>query len=203
MRGRRMVLNSTSRISFRGLPRLVTCEVIPADHEHFVSLAWPCMMVRWHHWHHKRSHVPFCFAVCLTVFPFEFRPRTFTIGFYRKKSIRSSLMILEWSFPLLEHHELSCSCQIDLFKTLMKWHWHRDQIAVRPLKTCWRRGSELCMHCCWQIAMMSNHFLSVQKTLMKTYLIALILPWCKDYAGHCIQSFLACCSLIIFQVFIK
>ena len=24
-------------------------------------------------------------AVCLTVFPFEFRPRTFTIGFYRRK----------------------------------------------------------------------------------------------------------------------
>ena len=39
-------------------------------------------------------------AVCLTVFPFEFRPRTFTIGFYGKKSIISELMILECSFPL-------------------------------------------------------------------------------------------------------
>ena len=33
---------------------------------------------RWHHRCHKRSHVPF-FAVCLTVFPLEFRPH-FDIG---------------------------------------------------------------------------------------------------------------------------
>ena len=31
-------------------------------------------------------------AVCLTVFPFEFRPRTFTIGFYGKNSIISKLI---------------------------------------------------------------------------------------------------------------
>ena len=47
------------------------------------SLAWPCMIARWHHWRHTRSHMPF-FAVCLTVFPFEFRPRTLTIGLYGK-----------------------------------------------------------------------------------------------------------------------
>ena len=39
-------------------------------------------------------------TVCLTVFPFEFRPRTFIIGFYGKKSFISELMILECSFPL-------------------------------------------------------------------------------------------------------
>ena len=39
-------------------------------------------------------------TVCLTVFPFEFRPRTFTIGFHGKKSFISELMILECSFPL-------------------------------------------------------------------------------------------------------
>ena len=39
-------------------------------------------------------------TVCLTVFPFEFRPRTSTIGFYGKKSFISELMILECSFPL-------------------------------------------------------------------------------------------------------
>ena len=39
-------------------------------------------------------------AVCLTVFPLEFQPRTFTIGFYGKQSIISELMILECSFPL-------------------------------------------------------------------------------------------------------
>ena len=51
-------------------------------------------------WRHKCSHVPVFFAVCLTAFPFEFRPRTFTIGFYGKNSIISELMILECSFPL-------------------------------------------------------------------------------------------------------
>ena len=40
------------------------------------------------------------FAVCLTVFVFEFLSRTFTIGLDRKKSIRSERMILECSFPL-------------------------------------------------------------------------------------------------------
>ena len=35
--------------------------------------------------------------------PFEFRPRTFTIGFYGKNSIISELMILECSFPLREY----------------------------------------------------------------------------------------------------
>ena len=40
-------------------------------------------------------------TVCLTVFPFEFRPRTSTIGFYGKKSFISELMILECSFPLM------------------------------------------------------------------------------------------------------
>ena len=50
-------------------------------------------------------------TVCLTVFPFEFRPRTFTIGFNGKKSFISELMILEFSFPLIENrrHGLSFS----------------------------------------------------------------------------------------------
>ena len=59
-------------------------------------------------WHHdscrQRGVVTRDFSailtVCLTVFPFEFRPPTFTIGFYRKKSFISELMILECSFPL-------------------------------------------------------------------------------------------------------
>ena len=45
-------------------------------------------------------------TVCLTVFPFEFRPRTSTIGFYGKKSFISELMILECSFPLMT--QLKC-----------------------------------------------------------------------------------------------
>ena len=64
----------------------VAHEVIPAQLEHFESLTWPCM-IRWHHWRHKRPHVPFLFS--LFVWPssrsFEFQPRTFTIEFYGKK----------------------------------------------------------------------------------------------------------------------
>ena len=62
-------------------------------------------------WHHDscrprgvvtRDFRPFL-TVCLTVFPFEFWPRTFTIGFYGKKSFISELMILECSFPLIKY----------------------------------------------------------------------------------------------------
>ena len=51
-----MVLTLTGRIR---LSRQVVYEVIPANHEHFESLAWPCMIVRWHHWRYKHSYVPF------------------------------------------------------------------------------------------------------------------------------------------------
>ena len=53
-------------------------------------------------------------AVCLTVFPLEFWPRTFTIRFNGKKSFLSELMILECSFPLNHfrsrgRHSVDCS----------------------------------------------------------------------------------------------
>ena len=41
-------------------------------------------------------------AVGLTVFPFEFRPRTFTIGFYEKNHIRAYDFGVQFSFKLLE-----------------------------------------------------------------------------------------------------
>ena len=61
-------------------------------------------------WHHDVTNARTCqfFAVCLTVFPFEFRPRTFTIGFYGKNSIISEHMILECSFPLILSVENGC-----------------------------------------------------------------------------------------------
>ena len=84
-------------ITWRGL--------IPADHEYLDSVAWPChdceVAPVWHHDVTMLARASFS-AVCLTVFPFEFRPRTFTIGFYGKNSIISELMILECSFPLKE-----------------------------------------------------------------------------------------------------
>ena len=82
-------------ITWRGL--------IPADHEYLDSVAWPCHDCEVAPvWHHDVTNARTCqfSAVCLTVFPFEFRPRTFTIGFYGKNSIISELMILECSFPL-------------------------------------------------------------------------------------------------------
>ena len=50
-------------------------------------------------WRHKSSHVP-VFRRLFDRLPLEFRPRTFTIGFYGKNII-SELMILECSFPLM------------------------------------------------------------------------------------------------------
>ena len=54
----------------------VAYEVIPVDHEHFEWLAWPCMIVRWHHWRRICLHVPF---FSLPVWPpfrsnFDLRP---------------------------------------------------------------------------------------------------------------------------------
>ena len=74
------VENSTVRNRFTkaGRPRSDS-----ADHEHFKSLTWPCLMAMWHHWRYKLPHMPF-FAVCLTDFPLEFRPWTFTNGFFGK-----------------------------------------------------------------------------------------------------------------------
>ena len=62
------------------------------------------MIARWHQCGTMTSHMlarASLSAVCLTVFPFEFSPRTFTIGFYGKNSIISELMILKCSFPLI------------------------------------------------------------------------------------------------------
>ena len=82
-------------ITWRGL--------IPADHEYLDSVVWPCHDCEVAPvWHHDVTNPRTCqfSAICLTVFPFHFRPRTFTIGFYGKNSIISELMILECSFPL-------------------------------------------------------------------------------------------------------
>ena len=89
-------------ITWRGL--------IPADHEYLDSVAWPCHDCEVAPvWHHDVTNAGTCqfSAVCLTVFPFEFRPRTFTIGFYGKNSIISELMILECSFPLRQDPSLT------------------------------------------------------------------------------------------------
>ena len=71
-------------------------------------------------WHHDVTNARTCqfSAVCLTAFPFEFRPRTFTIGFYGKNSIISELMILECSFPLNCHPK----CKLHgLFSCVILW----------------------------------------------------------------------------------
>ena len=46
----------------------------------WISHVWPDMIAKWH----QRSHVPF-FSYLFDRLPVKFRPRTFTIGFYRKK----------------------------------------------------------------------------------------------------------------------
>ena len=104
-------------ITWRGL--------IPADHEYLDSVAWPCHDCEVAPvWHHDVTNARTCqfFAVCLTVFPFEFRPRTFTIGFYGKNSIISELMILECSFPLTFFLSLHLVCLLRLLCTVFEFH---------------------------------------------------------------------------------
>ena len=85
-------------------------------------------------------------TVCLTVFPFEFRPRTYTIGFYGKKSFISELMILECSFPLsyavcvwcnsLElAHTTACVNQFGKLTSLT--HERKTFISHVFLRQCW------------------------------------------------------------------
>ena len=85
-------------ITWRGL--------IPADHEYLDSVAWPCHDCEVAPvWHHDVTNARTCqfSAVCLTVFPFKFRPRTFTIGFYGKKlyHIRSYDFGVQFSFKYI------------------------------------------------------------------------------------------------------
>ena len=122
-------------ITWRGL--------IPADHEYLDSVAWPCHDCEVAPvWHHDVTNARTCqiFAVCLTVFPFEFRPRTFTIGFYGKNSIISELMILECSFPLIcwsqiikASIETILSCHVSRYQFLQVLSTVKSQIFVLHL----------------------------------------------------------------------
>ena len=110
-------------------------ELIPADHEYLDSVAWPCHDCEVAPvWHHDVTNARACqfSTVCLTVFPFEFRPRTFTIGFYGKNSIISELMILECSFPL----------KVDgwpavIFSCLADNRWKYNSKRLRAWSCCW------------------------------------------------------------------
>ena len=117
-------------ITWRGL--------IPADHEYLDSVAWPCHDCEVAPvWYHDVTNPRTCqfSAVCLTVFPFEFRPRTFTIGFYGKNSIISELMILECSFPLNGRH-----LTVWLWARLLHFLFCASDLAVEVLIT-WPRAS--------------------------------------------------------------
>ena len=77
--------------------------LIQADHKDLDSVAWPCHDCEVAPvWHHDVTIARTCqfSAVCLTVFLFEFRPRTFTIGFYGKKlyHIRTDDFEVQFSF---------------------------------------------------------------------------------------------------------
>ena len=79
------------------------CGLIPAGHGYLDSVAWPCHDCEVAPvWHHDVTNARTCqfFAVCLTVVPFEFWPRTFTIGIYEKKN-SSYQCLLFWSAVFL------------------------------------------------------------------------------------------------------
>ena len=103
--------------------------LIPADHEYLDSVAWPCHDCEVAPvWHHDVTNARTCqfSAVCLTVFLFEFRPRTFTIGFYGKNSIISELMIfgVQFSFKVARNEVENAS--------FAQRSAHRDSRIWRP-----------------------------------------------------------------------
>ena len=121
-------------------PHVITSRgLIPADHEYLDSVAWPCHDCEVAPvWHHDVINARTCqfFAVCLTVFPFEFRPRTFTIGFYGKNSIISELMILECSFPLT-HSWVACAMSYLWKIVLGGFLWESNLLGVAQLQWSW------------------------------------------------------------------
>ena len=94
IRGCGMVLNSTGRNMFTMAG--------PARNDSSWSWTFRIVRVTWLRSGTTMSQKLECaifFAVCLTIFQFEFWRRGFTIGFYWTKMIRSELMFLECSFP--------------------------------------------------------------------------------------------------------
>ena len=104
-------------------------------------------------WHHDVTNPRTCqfSAVCLTVFPFEFRPRIFTIGFYGKKlyHIRAYDFGVQFSFKLVFAdpsflHRASCCLVrygvdhvaiVGVFPcTLIKTEDHRSHMGLAECK---------------------------------------------------------------------
>ena len=116
-------------------------------------------------------------TVRLTVFPFEFRPRTFTIGFYGKKPFISELMILECSFPLtnlLAMHKGDTNTERKVF---VLFSWLRDcelfnsyVMAINwPVKTLgWSRRLCLCAFFSFLLALFSAFFFFFWRNIRRT-----------------------------------
>ena len=120
-------------------------------------------------------------TVCLTVFPFEFRPRTFTIGFYRKKSFISELMILECSFPLTQHAGNNSSNRNHYYE---RWHclrvrcfeWWQIITSLTPPSFCSYSFPHSIL---WEIAVFILHF--VKRTMWPKDLWRTL----KTYSNFC------------------
>ena len=130
--------------------------MILVDHEHFELLAWPCMMMV--RWHHARLRV-IVFAICLAVFPWEFRPWTFMIDqMLRKKirQIRAYAFGVQFSFKVallfwilnISVPFLFCFCYWNCFQTVSRrrgskflafHHRNVDQIACPFCMYCYRK----------------------------------------------------------------
>ena len=74
-------LRDRVRLGIVGILWPVAYEVLPADHDHFKSLATSCMMERCHHIPHKGSQVPH-FRCWFDSLPFRISTRLFTIRFH-------------------------------------------------------------------------------------------------------------------------
>ena len=120
--------------------RQVTLKGILADHEHFESLAWLCMISMCHYWRHKCSPVPF--SRCLLNISRSFFwswPRAFIIRFcekiYQTRAYPSGVMFLcKWRCfnQAFLKTPLAIGFTVCLAKSLLYVQWRRKR-AMRSL----------------------------------------------------------------------
>ena len=161
-----------SRISWFSHVTLHDCEVAPVWHNDVTN---------------ARTHQ---FFRCLTVFPFEFRPRTFTIGFYGKRSFISEIMILECSFPLRTRFSnlanyagpaelVSVQFNLKVFvpkKSVQGWRVCFKMVSARS----WSNFQRPCRTSKLTISFGSNLLLITLKVEPMFYRSALLLYFCEN-----------------------
>ena len=109
-----------------GILRQIAYELNLADNEHFESLAWPCMMARWYHWHHNACTFHF-FAVHLAGSHFNLEPSPSDSTEKGKRLSYVLEVVMIWRSVFLQSPEDRSN-----FRAVKLWvvQWKRQVVSV-------------------------------------------------------------------------